>query len=37
MTDDCRLDLDSLELSERTKVVAFTHQSNMLGTINPVR
>ncbi|MFN2479767.1 MAG: cysteine desulfurase [Pseudonocardiaceae bacterium] len=31
-----RLDLDSLELSERTKVVAFTHQSNVMGTVPPV-
>jgi cysteine desulfurase / selenocysteine lyase len=37
VTDDGRLDLDSLELSERTKIVAFAHQSNVLGTILPVR
>jgi cysteine desulfurase/selenocysteine lyase len=36
VTDDGRLDLDSLELSERTKVVAFTHQSNVMGTVPPV-
>lgn len=36
VTDEGRLDLDSLQLSERTKVVAFTHQSNVLGTVNPV-
>src|SRR6266487_2670795 len=29
-------DLDAL-LTERTKIVAITHQSNVLGTINPVR
>jgi len=29
-------DLDTL-LTERTKLVALTHQSNVLGTINPVR
>jgi cysteine desulfurase / selenocysteine lyase len=29
-------DLDAL-LTERTKLVAITHQSNVLGTINPVR
>jgi cysteine desulfurase / selenocysteine lyase len=34
--DDGRLDLDSVELSERTKLVAFAHQSNVLGTILPV-
>ncbi|MGQ0574778.1 MAG: cysteine desulfurase [Pseudonocardia sp.] len=36
VTDDGRLDLDSVELSERTKLVAFAHQSNVLGTILPV-
>lgn len=36
VTDDGRLDLDSIELSERTRVVAVTWVSNMLGTINPV-
>lgn len=34
--DDGRLDLDSLELTERTRVVAFTHQSNVMGTVPPV-
>jgi cysteine desulfurase / selenocysteine lyase len=34
--DDGRVDLDSIELSERTKLVAFAHQSNVLGTILPV-
>jgi cysteine desulfurase/selenocysteine lyase len=33
---DGRLDLDSIVLSERTKLVAFAHQSNVLGTILPV-
>jgi cysteine desulfurase/selenocysteine lyase len=36
VTDDGRLDLDSLELSERTRLVAFTHQSNVMGTVPPV-
>ncbi len=36
VSDDGRLDLDSLELTERTRVVAFTHQSNVLGTVLPV-
>ena len=38
LTDDGRLDLVDLDekLNERTKVVAFVHQSNILGTINPV-
>ncbi len=30
-TEDGRVDLDSLELSEKTKVVALTHQSNVTG------
>jgi cysteine desulfurase / selenocysteine lyase len=39
VTDEGRLDLSNLEglLSERTKVFAFTHVSNVLGTVNPVR
>ncbi|MGD9529117.1 MAG: aminotransferase class V-fold PLP-dependent enzyme, partial [Pseudonocardia sp.] len=36
VTDDGRLDLDALELSPRTRIVAFAHQSNVLGTITPV-
>ncbi len=40
VTRDGRLDLDSPEaqtvINERTKVVAFTHQSNVLGTVPPV-
>ncbi|MGH3939258.1 MAG: cysteine desulfurase [Pseudonocardiaceae bacterium] len=36
VTDAGRLDLDSLMLSERTKLVSFTHQSNVLGTVPPV-
>ena len=38
VTDDGELDLSSLDdlITERTKVVAFTWVSNMLGTINPV-
>ncbi|MGH3897050.1 MAG: cysteine desulfurase [Pseudonocardiaceae bacterium] len=36
VTNGGRLDLDSLELSERTRVVAFTHQSNVMGTAPPV-
>lgn len=31
VTEDGRIDLDSLELSEKTKVVALTHQSNVTG------
>ncbi|WP_433612821.1 cysteine desulfurase [Prescottella agglutinans] len=36
ITDDGRIDLDSLELTDRVKVVAFTHQSNVTGAISPV-
>jgi cysteine desulfurase / selenocysteine lyase len=39
VTEDGRLDLEAADglLNERTKVVALAHQSNVLGTINPVR
>ena len=39
LTDDGRLDLADLDtvVTERTKLVALTQQSNILGTINPVR
>jgi cysteine desulfurase / selenocysteine lyase len=38
LTPDGRLDLSRLDslVNERTRVVAFTQQSNLLGTINPV-
>jgi len=38
VTDDGRLDLDAFQalLGERTRVVALTHMSNVLGTVNPV-
>ena len=36
VSDEGRLDIDPSLISERTKVVALTHQSNVLGTINPV-
>lgn len=36
VTDDGRLDLDASLITERTKVVAITQQSNVLGTINPI-
>ncbi|WP_433733730.1 cysteine desulfurase [Nocardia sp. CA-129566] len=36
ITDDGRIDLDSLELSPATKVVAFTHQSNVTGAVSDV-
>jgi cysteine desulfurase/selenocysteine lyase len=36
VTEDGRIDLDSLQLDERVKVVAFTHHSNVTGAIAPV-
>ncbi|MGI5141272.1 MULTISPECIES: cysteine desulfurase [unclassified Streptomyces] len=39
LTDEGRLDLNRVDelIDERTKILAVTHQSNVLGTINPVR
>ncbi|HEY4418691.1 MAG TPA: cysteine desulfurase [Pseudonocardia sp.] len=36
ITETGRVDLDSITLTERTKIVAFAHQSNVLGTVLPV-
>jgi cysteine desulfurase / selenocysteine lyase len=38
LTDDGRLDLSGLDslVNERTKIVSMVHQSNILGTVNPV-
>ena len=38
VTDEGRLDLSNLDslVNERTKVVSIAHQSNVLGTVNPV-
>ncbi len=36
VTDDGRIDLDSLQLDERVKVVTFTHHSNVTGALTPV-
>ena len=38
ITADGRLDLSQLGslVSERTRVLSFTHQSNLLGTVNPI-
>lgn len=38
VTDEGRLDVSNMNdlINERTKVVALTHQSNVLGTINPL-
>jgi len=38
VADDGRLDIEAFRglLTERTKVVALTHMSNVLGTVNPV-
>ncbi|SDG72296.1 cysteine desulfurase / selenocysteine lyase [Sinosporangium album] len=38
VTDEGRLDLSTLDelVNERTKIVSIAHQSNVLGTVNPV-
>ena len=36
VTDEGRIDLDSLKLDERVKVVAFSHHSNVTGALGPV-
>ncbi|OMC05404.1 cysteine desulfurase [Mycolicibacter heraklionensis] len=36
VTPEGRIDLDSLQLDERVKVVAFTHHSNVTGALAPV-
>ena len=36
VTDDGRIDVGSLDLDERVKVVAFSHHSNVTGAIAPV-
>ncbi|TMR22160.1 cysteine desulfurase [Nonomuraea turkmeniaca] len=36
VTDDGRLDLSADVITERTKIVSVAHQSNVLGTVNPV-
>ncbi|MEV0234949.1 cysteine desulfurase [Nonomuraea sp. NPDC050786] len=36
VTDEGRLDYDPSVITERTKIVSIAHQSNVLGTVNPV-
>src|SRR5690625_248353 len=36
VTDDGRIDLDSLELTDAVKVIALTHQSNVTGAVTDV-
>jgi cysteine desulfurase / selenocysteine lyase len=36
VTDDGRIDLDSLQLDDSVKVVAFSHHSNVTGAVAPV-
>jgi cysteine desulfurase/selenocysteine lyase len=36
VTETGRLDLNSDPVTDRTKLIAFAHQSNVLGTVNPV-
>lgn len=39
MTNDCELILEEFDklLNEKTKIVSFTHISNTLGTVNPIK
>jgi cysteine desulfurase / selenocysteine lyase len=39
VTDEGRLDLSDIDelINERTRLVALAHQSNVLGTVNPIR
>ncbi len=39
VTEDGRLDLSNIDsiITSKTKIVAITHQSNVLGTINPIK
>ncbi len=36
VTDDGRIDLESLQLDEHVKIVAFSHHSNVTGALTPV-
>ena len=36
VTDEGRIDLDSLQLDDRVKIVAFSHHSNVTGAVAPV-
>ncbi|WP_048422197.1 cysteine desulfurase [Mycolicibacterium obuense] len=36
ITEDGRIDLDSLQLDERVKIIAFSHHSNVTGAVAPV-
>lgn len=37
MDKDCNLLTDSIEITDRTKLIAISHASNVLGSVNPVR
>lgn len=37
MDNDCNLLIDSIEITDRTKLIAVSHASNVLGSVNPVR
>lgn len=37
MDEDCDLLTDSIEITDRTKLIAVSHASNVLGSISPVR
>jgi cysteine desulfurase/selenocysteine lyase len=37
MDDDCNLLTDSIEITDKTKLIAISHASNVLGCVNPVK
>ncbi|MBN2110365.1 MAG: cysteine desulfurase [Methanosarcinaceae archaeon] len=37
MDEDCNLLPDSIEITDRTKMIAISHASNVLGSVNPVK
>ena len=37
MDDDCNVLLDSMEITDRTKLVAVSHASNVLGSVNDIK
>ncbi len=37
MDEDCNMLLDSMEITDKTKLIALSHVSNVLGSVNPVK
>ncbi|MCS3923894.1 aminotransferase class V-fold PLP-dependent enzyme [Methanosalsum natronophilum] len=37
MDEDCNLLLDSMEITDKTKLIAISHVSNVLGTVNDIK